>query len=186
VVEPGTISNDIYSHTDLLPTFLAAVGNPDIKEQLLDGVTIGDMTYRVHLDGYNLLPYWSGEVTEAPRREFLYWNDDGDLSALRYDQWKLIFLEQRAEGWKVWSEPYVPLRKPLLENLLTDPFEKMHDVEVGANYEDWEFRRIYLLVPAQAYVAEWVQGFAEFPPRQEAASFSVDAVLASLEESGDG
>jgi arylsulfatase len=169
----------------MLPTFLAAVGNPDIKEQLLDGVTIGEMTYRVHLDGYNLLPYWSGEVSESPRREFLYWSDDGDLSALRFDQWKFIFLEQRAEGWKVWSEPYVELRKPLIENLLTDPFEKMHDINVGGNYEDWEFRRIFLLVPAQAYVAEWVESFAEFPPRQEAASFSVDAVLAALEESGD-
>ena len=154
---------------------------PDIKEQLLDGVEIDGTTYRVHLDGYNLMPAWSGEAAEWPRREFLYWTDDGDLSALRFDGWKIIFLEQRAEGFKVWSEPYVKLRKPLIENLLMDPFEKMHEVEVGANYEEWEFRHSYLLVPAQAYVAEWLSSFAEFPPRQKAASFSLDGVMEQLE-----
>lgn len=132
----------------------------------------------MHLDGYNLLPYLRGEVREAPRKEFLYWTDGGDLAALRYDQWKLHFLEQRAEGFDVWQEPFVQLRVPKLFTLRGDPFERAD--EEGMDYVRWRFERIFALVPAQAYVANWLQSFKEFPPRQKAASFSIDQVMARL------
>ena len=112
VIEPGTISNDIGSHEDCLPTFLAAAGQPDITQQLLDGLEVGDRTYKVHIDGYNFMPYWAGEDDAPPRQEFFYWTDDGDLAALRYNNWKIHFIEQRAEGLDVWQEPFVQLAVP--------------------------------------------------------------------------
>ncbi|UEM24696.1 arylsulfatase (plasmid) [Skermanella mucosa] len=178
VIEPGTIHNDVFSHEDMLPTLVAAAGNPNIKEELLRGYSAIGRDYKVHLDGYNLLPYLRGEVREAPRKEFLYWTDGGDLAALRYDQWKLHFLEQRAEGFDVWQEPFVQLRVPKLFTLRGDPFERAD--EEGMDYVRWRFERIFALVPAQAYVANWLQSFKEFPPRQKAASFSIDQVMARL------
>ncbi|MCA9419146.1 MAG: sulfatase-like hydrolase/transferase, partial [Candidatus Omnitrophica bacterium] len=124
VIKPGTIDNNIYSHEDMLPTLMAAVGVPDVKEQLMKGMKVGDKTFKVHLDGYNLLPFWTGKAEESPRKEFFYWNDDGSLVALRYDKWKIVFREQRAEGFDVWQEPFVTLRLPKIFNLRSDPFEE--------------------------------------------------------------
>jgi len=184
VIAPGTVSNDIYAHNDMLPTILAAAGNPDVKEQLLTGLTIDDTSYRVHLDGYDLHPYWSGATDEDPRHEFLYWSDDGDLGALRYDRWKAVFQDQRAHKRAVWSEPAVPLRIPYLIDLESDPFERAQ--EESSNYDTWASDRNFLLGGAQAYVAQWIASFQEFPPRQSPASFSVDQVLEQLQQAGPG
>jgi arylsulfatase len=183
VIEPGTISNEIFAHEDMLPTVLAAVGQPNVKEDLLRGKRVGDKNYKVHLDGYNLLPYLSGQVSEGPRREFLYWNDDGNLVALRYNRWKAVFLEQRAHGFEVWSEPFVPLRVPKLFDLRADPFERA-DHEADLFYKKWWMDRVFLLVPAQAFVAQWLESFKEFPPRQRPASFSIDQVMDQLMSAG--
>jgi len=180
VIKPGTISNDIGSHEDMLPTLLAAAGVPDIKEKLLQGYQVGNKKFKVHLDGYNLLPFFKGEAKESPRKEFLYWSDDGDLLALRYNPWKLVFMEQRAHGFDVWQEPFVRLRFPKLFNLRSDPFERA-DRE-GMGYPQWRADRMFLLVPAQAYVAQWLSSFKEFPPRQKPATFSIDQVMQKLQE----
>ena len=180
VIKPGTIVNEVGSHEDMLPTLMAAVGVPDIKEKLLKGgVSAIGRTYKVHLDGYNLLPALKGEA-EWPRREFLYWTDGGDLAALRYNQWKVHFLEQRAHGFDVWGEPFVQLRLPKLYTLRGDPFERAsHD---SILYDHWRFERAYVLVPAQAFVNQWLQSFTEFPPRQKPGSFALDEVMAQLTE----
>ncbi len=179
-IKPGTVYNDVLAHEDMLPTILAAVGVSDIKEKLLEGYTAGGKTYKVHLDGYNLGPYLRGEVKEDPRKEFLYWNDDGKLVALRYDRWKLVFSEQRSHGLDVWQDPFVDLRLPALYDLRSDPFERASEESIG--YPAWRVERIYLLVPAQAYVAKWISSFKEFPPRQKPASFSLDQVMQKLTE----
>jgi arylsulfatase A-like enzyme len=184
VIEPSSVYNDVFAHEDFMPTLLAAVGDPDIKEKLASGQQVGERTYKVHLDGYNLLPFFKGEVQEAPRKEFLYWNDDGKLVALRYDQWKLVFAEQRAASFDVWQEPFVDLRVPKLFSLRADPFERA-DHE-GIDYDRWRVERIFLLVPAQAFVANWLESFKEFPPRQKPASFSIDQVMARLQEGVGG
>jgi arylsulfatase len=178
VIEPGSIYNDVFALEDFMPTFLAAVGEPDIKGKLMSGHQVGELTYKVHLDGYNLLPFFKGEAQEAPRKEFLYWNDDGKLVALRYNQWKLVFAEQRAASFDVWQEPFVDLRVPKLFSLRADPFERA-DHE-GIDYDRWRLERVFLLVPAQAFVANWLQSFKEFPPRQTPASFSIDQVMEQL------
>jgi arylsulfatase len=182
VIEPGTVINEVGAHEDMLPTLLAAAGDPTVKEKLLKGghQAIG-RTYKVHLDGYDLTPALSGKA-EWPRKEFLYWTDDGDLAALRYNQWKLQFLEQRAHSFDVWQEPFVRLRVPKLFTLRGDPFERA-DHE-GIDYERWRFERIFLLVPAQSFVANWLASFKEFPPRQKPASFSLDAVMEQLVPAG--
>jgi arylsulfatase A-like enzyme len=178
VVEPGTISNAIGSHQDWLPTFLAATGDADITQKLLDGYQVGDRTYKVHIDGYNLMPALAGEAEKWPRREFFYWTDDADLAALRYDSWKINFIEQRAEGLDVWQDEFVRLRFPKLMNVRSDPFE---DAEIHSElYSEWRVRHAYALVPAQAYVARYLETFRQFPPRQAPASFSIDQVMASL------
>jgi arylsulfatase len=178
VIEPGTIINEVASHEDMLPTLLAAAGRPNIKQELLDGgVRAIGRSYNVHLDGYNLMPALQGQA-EWPRDEFLYWTDGGDLAALRYNQWKVHFLEQRAHGFDVWSEPFVPLRVPMLVNLRSDPFERAHhDSEL---YQKWRFDRAFVLVPAQSYVGNWLQSFVDYPPRQEPGSFSLDQVMDQL------
>lgn len=182
VVKPGTVLNGIGSHEDILPTLLAAAGNPEVKEELLKGKRIGDTTFKVHLDGYNLMPWLKGETEQSPRKEFLYWTDDGGLAALRYQNWKLVFLEQRAAGFRVWSEPMIPLRVPLIENLAMDPFERAQiDSE---HYYSWIFEHAFLCVPAQAYVGQWLSSFKEFPPRQKPASFSLDQVMEKLTQGG--
>ena len=181
VIEPGTRINDIGSHEDMLPTLVAAAGGSDIKDRLLDGgVRAIDRKYKVHLDGYNLLPALKGEE-EWPRKEFLYWTDDGNLAALRYDQWKVHFLEQRGHGFDVWQEPFVELRLPKLVSVRSDPFERAH--HEGMGYKRWRIDRAFVLVPAQAFVANWLSSFKEFPPRQKPGSFSLSQVMDKLTES---
>ena len=179
VIEPGTISNEIISQLDWLPTFMAAVGEPDIKEKLKSGHRAGDKTFRVHLDGYNFLPYFRGETDEGPRREIFYFSDDGNLVGLRYNNWKIVFAEQRAHGLDVWQDPFVMLRFPKLFNLRTDPFERADHEAIG--YGRWRFERIFALVPAQAFVGQFLATFQEFPPSQKPASFSIDQVLETMQ-----
>jgi arylsulfatase len=181
-IAAGAVSNEIMHHMDWLPTFLAAAGVPDIKEQLLKGgVDAIGREYRVHLDGYNFLPYLTGQAEEAPREEVFYFTDDGDLSALRWNDWKMIFMEQRQETTlAAWFEPFTPLRAPLLFNLRRDPYERAN--LTSNTYWDWFIDHAYMMVPAQAYVAQFLQTFIEYPPRQKAASFSLDQVLEKLQE----
>ena len=168
---------------DWMPTFLAAAGEPDVKEKLLKGYKAADRNFKVHLDGYNILPMLTGEAEESPRKEIFYFSDDGDLTALRYDDWKLIFMEQKAQGtFRVWMEPFVPLRVPLIENLRRDPYER---ASITSNtYYDWLLDRAFLLVPAQAYVGNFLATFKEYPPRQKAASFSLDQVMEKMQSGG--
>jgi arylsulfatase A-like enzyme len=179
-IEAGRVSNEIVSHHDWLPTFLAAAGEPDVMEKLKAGHTIGERTYKVHIDGYDLLPYLTGEVGKAPRPAFVYFSDDGDLLALRFDNWKVVFMEQRATGTlQVWTEPFVPLRIPKLFNLRMDPFER---ADITSNtYWDWILDNAFLVLAAQTLIAQFLATFAEFPPRQKAASFTIDQALEKLE-----
>jgi arylsulfatase len=184
-IKAGTVSNDIVSHLDWMPTLLAAAGVPDVKEQLLTGMKVADKTFKVHLDGYNFLPYLTGETDKGPRIEFFYFSDDGDLVATRYDNWKLVFAEQRLAGTlQLWAEPFVMLRVPLMFNLRTDPFER---AQVTSNtYYDWMIDRIFLIVPSQKVVGEFLATFMAFPPRMKAASFTVDQVLEKMEAAMQG
>jgi arylsulfatase len=178
VIKPGTIINDFGAHEDMIPTLLAAAGDTKVKEDLLKGRKIGDMTYKVHLDGYNLLPFFKGEVEKSPRHEFIYWTDGGSVAALRYDDWKLTFLRQNAIGIKVWEAPFEPLRWPMLTNLRMDPLERASDESIS--HPLWASERMFVLAPASAYVAEWLQSFREFPPRMKPGSFSLDRVMESV------
>mgnify|MGYP001816855016 FL=1 len=181
VIEPGTRINEIGSHEDMLPTLVAAAGSDDIKERLLEGgVRAIDRRYNVHIDGYNLLPALKGEA-EWPRKEFLYWTDDGNLAALRYDQWKVHFLEQRGHGFDVWQEPFVELRLPKLVSVRSDPFERAH--HEGMGYQKWRMERAFVLVPAQSFVSNWLSSFEKFPPRQKPGSFSLSQVMDKLMDS---
>jgi arylsulfatase len=167
-------------HMDWFPTFVAMAGRDDIKERLRKGgvKSIG-RKYKVHLDGYNFLPMLTGEADEGPRDEIFYFSDTGDLTALRYRDWKVIFLEQKEkETLRAWIEPWTPLRVPLIFNLRRDPYERAYFT--SNNYYDWMIDRVFLLVPAQAYVANFLATFEEFPPRQKPASFSIDQVLAKM------
>ena len=184
-IPAGSVTNEIVHHMDWLPTFVAAAGDEGIKQKLLDGYRSRGMgrDYRVHLDGYNMLPLLTGETDESPRREVFYFSDDGDLTALRYEDWKIIFMEQRVEGTlQIWAEPFVPLRMPLIFNLRRDPFERAQ--KTSNTYYDWLIDRAYLLVPAQAYVRGFMETFRDYPPRQKAASFSLDKVMETLESAG--
>jgi arylsulfatase len=178
VIKPGMEVNDIAAHEDWLPTLLAGAGVPDVKEKLLSGYQAGDSTYKVHLDGYNLMPYLKGETDTDPRKEFLYWTDDGELSCLRYNRWKLVFMEQRAHSLAVWEEPLVTLRFPKLMDLNADPFERAP--EEGIDYQHWRADRVYLILPGVAYVGQWLQSFKEFPPRQTPASFNLNEVMQKI------
>jgi arylsulfatase len=179
-IAPGQVYNGIVSHLDWLPTLLAAAGEPNIKEKLLKGHQVGSKTFKIHLDGYNQLDYWTGKTDTSARKEFFYFSDDGDLTGLRYDNWKIVFMEQRAAGTlRVWAEPFTPLRVPKIFNLLTDPYER---ADITSNtYYDWMIDRAFMLVPAQAIVGEFLATFKDYPPRQKAASFSLDNVLEKLE-----
>jgi len=145
---------------------------------------VGAKTFKVHLDGYNMLPYLTGQVKESPRHEFLYWSDDGSLVGLRYERWKMVFQEQRAHGFDVWQEPMVSLRLPKLFDLRGDPFERA-DHE-GMDYSHWRIERVFLLVPAQAYVGRFIETLREFPPRQRPGSFNLDRVIESLQHPNRG
>jgi arylsulfatase len=184
VIEPGTVSNEIFSHVDMLPTLLAAAGEPDIVEKVKAGHRAGNKEFKVHLDGENLLPFFTGEVEDNPRKAFLYWSDDGDLMAMRYEAWKVTFMEQRAHGLDVWREPLVGLRVPKIYNLRSDPFERA-DVDAEMFYGKWMMDRAFLLVPAQAIVGAYLKTFEEFPPRQRPASFSIDQAVEKAREQQD-
>jgi arylsulfatase len=183
-IEAGSWTNEIVHHMDWLPTFVAAAGDAEIKDKLKKGgVKAIGRDYKVHLDGYNILPLLTGETDKSPRKEIFYFSDDGDLTALRYEDWKLIFMEQRAEATlQAWIEPFVPLRLPYIVNLRRDPYERA--LVTSNTYYDWLIDRAYLLVPAQAYVGNFLSTFQEFPPRQKAASFSLDQVMEKLSPPG--
>lgn len=179
-IKADTWSNEIMHHMDWMPTLLAVAGEPDIKAKLKKGgVKAINRTYKVHLDGYNFLPYLTGKEEKGPRKEIFYFSDDGDLTAMRYNDWKLIFMEQRVEGTlKVWANPFTPLRVPLVFHMRRDPYER---AQLTSNtYYDWLIDRAYVLVPAQAYVGKFLMTFKEFPPRQKPGSFSLDKVMESL------
>ncbi len=185
-IPADSVSNEIVHHMDWLPTFLAAAGNETVKEDLLEGITVPEMAgreYRVHLDGYNLLPLLTGETDDGPRSEIFYFTDDGDLAALRYEDWKITFLEQKEWAtFRAWMEPLTPLRVPLVFNLRRDPYERGY--RTSNTYYDWLLDRAFMLVPAQAFVGQFLQSFVEYPPRQEAASFSLEKVMEKLSEGG--
>ena len=175
----GKVLTDIVSHNDWFPTLLTAAGNPDVADQLRAGVELAGTRFHVHLDGHDQLDYMTGTVDDSPRQHFFYVSDDGDLTALRYDNWKFVFLEQRVRGTlAVWMEPYTELRIPKIFNLRTDPFERADTT--SNTYYEWMLRRAFLLIPAQAYVAKMLQTLEDFPPRQEPASFSIDKVMEKL------
>jgi arylsulfatase A-like enzyme len=180
-IKPGQVSNEIVAQLDMLPTLLAVAGDTQVKDKLLTGYKLGDMTYRVHLDGDNFVPYLTGQVAKSPRESFFYINDDQQLTALRYDNWKLLFLEQRAPGTMlIWANPFTNLRVPKIFNLRTDPYER---ADVTSNtYYDWLIDHIFLLVPAQDYVGQFLMTFKDYPQRQKSASFNVDEVLSKLKE----
>lgn len=184
-IPAGVVSNEIVHHHDWLPTFLAAAGEPDIVEKCKQGYQAAGKTFRVHIDGYNLLPYLTGQEKKSPRQGFIYFNDDGDLVALRYDNWKVVFMEQRVEGTlRIWAEPFVPLRLPKLYNLRTDPFER---ADITSNtYYDWFLDHDYIVFAAQKIAAEFAATFKDFPPRQKAASFTIDQALAKMNEVASG
>lgn len=181
VIKPNTVYNDIASHYDFIPTFCAAAGEPDIVEKCKAGYQAGTKTFKVHLDGYNLIPYFKGEVKDAPRREFLYWNDDGELVSVRFQDWKVVFKAQESIGIGVWRDQFTSLRTPKLFNLRADPFERGDE---SIEYESWFFNRAFVVVPSQAIVAKWLESFNDFPIRQKPASFNLDEVMDKLSGSG--
>ncbi len=184
-IQPGSVSNDVISHLDWMPTLLAAAGVPDIKEKLLTGYSVNGKTFKVHLDGYNMLPLLTGQTKVDPRKEFFYFNDDAQLTALRYDNWKLVFMEQRVPGtMQIWAEPFVTLRLPKIFNLRTDPYER---ADITSNtYYDWLIDRAFLLLSSQPLVGKFLSTFKDYPPRQSAASFNLDDVMKiMLESKGD-
>ena len=170
----------LVSHQDWLPTLLAAAGDPDIKEKLLKGYKAGNKNFKVHIDGFNMLPYLTGKEKESPRESFFYISDDGDVMAIRMRDWKVVLLEQRAKGMMCWAEPFVPLRMPKMFNLRRDPFERAD--QSSNTYWDWLISHAYIIYAMQAVVANQIDSFKKFPPRQKAASFNLDAVLTQLEE----
>jgi len=184
-IPAGVVSNEIVQHHDWLPTFLAMAGEPDIVEKCKKGHQAAGKTFKVHIDGYNLLPYLTGEMKKSPRQGFIYFSDDGNLVALRFDNWKIVFMEQRARGtMALWAEPFVPLRVPKLFNLRTDPFERADTT--SNTYYDWFVDHIPQVLAAQAIVTPFLQTFKEFPPRQKAASFTIDQALAKMSEAAGG
>jgi arylsulfatase len=183
-IPAGTTLNGIVAHEDWLTTFAAAAGAPDIKEQLLKGVALNGRTYKNHLDSYNLLDYLTGKSKESPRQEFIYVNDIGEIVAARVRDWKVVYMENRAEAMPLWREPFVELRAPLLFNLRRDPLEK---AQHNANtYDDWWLDRIYLITPATDVVAKFLLTFKDFPPSQTAGSFNLTKMQKQIEEMGKG
>jgi arylsulfatase len=179
VIKPGTVINDICAHEDMLLTLVNAAGGKNVAESLKKGATIGGRAYKVHLDGYDLGPALRGEAKEWPRKEFIYWTDDGQVAALRYENWKITFLKQEAEGLQVWQNPFTPLRAPTLANLRMDPFERAeHEHAMG--YQRWYLEHMFVFAPAGAYVGQWLQSFKEYPPRQKPGSFNLDRVMEAV------
>jgi arylsulfatase A-like enzyme len=180
-IPAGMVSNEIIAHQDWLPTLLAAAGDPDIKEKLKSGHQAGDKNFKVHIDGFNFLPYLTVEGEKAPRPGFIYFNDDGELVCLRYNNWKLVFAEQRRTGTaQIWQEPFVALRFPKIFNLRTDPYER---ADITSNtYWDWVIDHFYLSYAGQFMVKQFMDTFLEFPPRMKPASFSVEEIISKMEE----
>ena len=182
-IPAGSVANGIVCHQDWVPTLLAAAGEPDIVGKLVEGHTIGDRTFTVHIDGYNMLPYITGEVTESPRDHFVYISDDGDIIAIRMDDYKAVLMEQRETRLMAWFEPFVALRAPKIFNLRQDPFERAD--ENSNTYWDWVLDHLWVVYKMQAVIGGQIENFVKFPPRQKAASFNLDAVLRQLEAAGD-
>ena len=180
-IPAGVVSNEIVQHHDWLPTFLAAAGEPTIVDKLKQGHTIDSKTYHVHIDGYNLLPYLTGAADESPRRGLIYFSDDCDVLGIRYENWKVVFLEQRCQGTlQIWFEPFTELRAPKLFNLRTDPFER---ADVTSNtYWDWVMDRIFIVLYGNALVLRFLDTFKEFPPRAEPASFTISAAVEKMKK----
>ena len=176
----GTVLTDVVSHQDWLPTLLAAAGEPQIKEKLLKGHKAGTRKFKVHIDGYNMLPYLSGKEKESPRSYFFYISDDGEVMAIRMGDWKVVLMEQRAKTLACWFEPFVHLRAPKMFNLRRDPFERAD--ENSNTYWDWVISHAYLIYGMQGLVAQQIESFKQFPPRQKPAAFNLDVVLRQLEE----
>ncbi|HYI85077.1 MAG TPA: sulfatase-like hydrolase/transferase, partial [Acetobacteraceae bacterium] len=183
-IAPGSVTNEIVSNLDWFPTLVAAAGDADIKQKLLQGHATGGRTYKVHLDGYNQMPMMTGQAREGPRKEFYYFNDDGQMVAMRYERWKVVFLEQRALGFGVWREPFVELRVPKLFDLRMDPGER---ADTASNtYNDWFMDRVFLLVPAQGMARQFYESFRDFPPRQRPDSFNLEGVLRQMDAAAGG
>jgi arylsulfatase A-like enzyme len=183
-IKAGTVLNGIASHQDMLPTLLAAAGDDDIKTKLLDGYALDGMTYKVHIDGFNLLPYLCGETDKSPRETVFYFSDDGELIAIRHNDWKTVLMEQRAKLLQIWMEPFVPLRAPKIFNLRRDPFERAD--EYSNTYYDWLFDHVFLIAGMQGLVEAEIENFIAYPPRQKPASFNLEAVMRQLETMGSG
>jgi len=184
-IKANSVSNEIVSGLDWMPTLLAAAGDPDVKQKLLEGYKVGSMPYKVHLDGYNILPYLTGKEPKSPRREFIYFSDDGDLLALRYENWKFVFAEQRKQGTlAIWTEPFTHFRGGKMFDLRADPYER---ADITSNtYYDWVIDHIFLIVPSQVYIVNFIKTFKEFPPRQKPASFGIDQALEALQNTAGG
>jgi len=180
-IKAGTVDNSIVSHHDWLPTLLAVAGDTEVTDKLLKGYKVGDMTYKVHLDGFNLVPYLTGQVAKNPRESFVYVSDDQEVTGLRYDNWKVVFMEQRSKGtFGLWAEPFVTLRIPKFFNLRTDPYER---ADITSNtYYDWQIDHLYLMYGAQPYIAKFLMTFKDYPQRQKAASFNLDQIMEKLQE----
>ena len=177
-IKANSVSNEIISHQDWLPTLMAAAGDRNIKKKLLKGHSVSGKKFKVHLDGFNFLPYISGKTKEGPRKEFFYFTDDGNYSAMRMGDWKLVFSEQRAHGFQVWREPLTRMRLPKIFNLRRDPFERA-DRE-AMDYDRWATEHLFMLYAAQAGTARFLQSFKQFPPRQRPASFNVEKIVESM------
>jgi len=180
-IKPGGVSNEIVSHHDWLPTLLAMAGDAQVSEKLLKGYKIGDRTYKVHIDGYNLVPYLTGKAEKSPRDAFIYINDDQEVTGVRYNNWKVVFSEQRIPGtFRIWAEPFVTLRVPKIFNLRTDPYER---ADITSNtYYDWLLDHAFVYVPVQQYVGQFLATFKEYPQRQKASSFNLDKVMEQMSE----
>ena len=183
-IKAGTVLTGIVTHQDWLSTLLAAAGEPDIKEKLLAGHTAGDKTFKVCIDGFNMLPYFTGEAAESPRLSFFYISDDGDIMAIRYNDWKLVLMEQRAKTMQCWAEPFVRLRIPKMFNLRRDPFERAD--ENSNSYWEWVADHAYLIYGMQGLVGGMIENYLKYPPRQKPASFNLDAVLENLQRASGG
>jgi arylsulfatase len=177
VIEPGRVINEIGSLQDFIPTFAAATGEPDLVEKVKKGYEMGGKTYKVHLDGFNLMPFLAGKEEKSPREGFIYWSDDGDCMGMRIGRFKIVFAEQRALGFDVWREPLSTMRVPKFFDLRADPFERG---EEGIGYDNWMLEQVPLSYMAQPILAKWLSTFKEFPPRAKAASFSIDQVVEKL------
>ena len=185
-IKAGSYANGIVQHHDWLPTFVAMAGEPDIVEKLKKGdYQANGRTFKNHIDGYNLVPYLTGQTPESPRQIFFYFSDDGDVLGIRYDNWKMVFMEQRVPGTlQVWAEPFVPLRLPKIFNLRTDPYEF---ADITSNtYWNWVIENVFMVYPAQDLAAQFIATFQEFPPAQKAATFTLDDALEKMSSVASG